>query len=297
MVSPQTSIIGGVFRASALNTHPKLPSLSLSSPSMAPEGWRPQTPFSAQQLQYWHACTWVLTTLQKAWDLLPFESQEAALAHTAVVTEHLVRLGLTINDAKSRLTPVQCTTYLGHRLDSTTMRSYLSDDRVEAIQGCRSLFRQGSQWRSIRTCTEPSQVGCASGEAPVPYRALTGWIASGKASVPYRAITGRVCQWRSIRTVPSPHGSDSQWKSIRTVPSPHGSGVPVEKHPYRTEPSRVRCASGEASVPYRALTGRVCQWRSIRTVPSPHGSGVPVEKHPYRTEPSRVGCASGEGSL
>ncbi|MGH0142420.1 UNVERIFIED_CONTAM: hypothetical protein FKN15_037653 [Acipenser sinensis] len=30
--------------------------------------------------------------------------------------------------------------------------------------------------------TEPSQVGCASGEPPVP--------------APYRALTGRMCQWR-----------------------------------------------------------------------------------------------------
>ncbi|MGH0181095.1 UNVERIFIED_CONTAM: hypothetical protein FKN15_011099 [Acipenser sinensis] len=216
----------------------------------------------------------------------------------------------------------------------------------------RALTGRMCQWRSTRTRTvpsphrsdvpvekhpypyrtEPSQVGCASGEAPVP--------------VPYRALTGRMCQWRSTRTrtVPSPHGSDvpvekhpypyrtepsrvgcasgeapvpvpyraltgrmCQWRSTRTrtVPSPHGSDVPVEKHPYpyRTEPSRVGCASGEAPVPvpYRALTGRMCQWRSTRTrtVPSPHGSDVPVEKHPYpyRTEPSRVGCASGEAPV
>ncbi|MGH0136689.1 UNVERIFIED_CONTAM: hypothetical protein FKN15_066562 [Acipenser sinensis] len=174
--------------------------------------------------------------------------------------------------------------------------------------------------------TEPSPVRCASGEAPVPYRALTGrmcqWrstrtstvpspdgsdvsvekhpypyrtepspvrCASGEAPVPYRALTGRMCQWRSTRT--------------STVPSPHGSDVPVEKHPYpyRTEPSPVGCVSGEAPVPYRALTGRMFQWRSTRTrtVPSPHGSDVPVEKHPYpyRTEPSRVGCASAEAPV
>ncbi|MGH0165805.1 UNVERIFIED_CONTAM: hypothetical protein FKN15_049712 [Acipenser sinensis] len=73
-----------------------------------------------------------------------------------------------------------------------------------------------------------------------------------------------------------------------------GSDVPVENHPYSTEPSRVGCASGEPPVQYRALTGRMCQWRTTRTVPSPHGSDVPVENHPYSTEPSRVGRASGE---
>ncbi|MGH0136688.1 UNVERIFIED_CONTAM: hypothetical protein FKN15_066561 [Acipenser sinensis] len=103
--------------------------------------------------------------------------------------------------------------------------------------------------------TEPSQVGCASGEAPVP--------------VPYRALTSWMCQWRSTRS--------------RTVPSPHQLDVPVEKHPYHTEHSRVGCASGEAPVAelYRALTGRMCQWRSTRT----------------RTEPSQIGCFSAEAPV
>ena len=77
--------------------------------------------------------------------LICSQSREGAVAHTAVVTEHLARLGLTINDAKSRFTSVQCTTYLGLRLDSGTMRTYLSDDRVAAIQGCLSLFQQEYQ--------------------------------------------------------------------------------------------------------------------------------------------------------
>ncbi|MGH0130777.1 UNVERIFIED_CONTAM: hypothetical protein FKN15_066306 [Acipenser sinensis] len=60
--------------------------------------------------------------------------REGAVAHTVVVTEHLARLGLTINDAKSGLILVQCTTYLGLRLDSTTAGS-------QVTQG----FQQGSQ--------------------------------------------------------------------------------------------------------------------------------------------------------
>ncbi|MGH0156355.1 UNVERIFIED_CONTAM: hypothetical protein FKN15_044704 [Acipenser sinensis] len=38
----------------------------------APEGWQPQTPFSAQQLQYWHTCTsdtWVLGTVHNGYSL------------------------------------------------------------------------------------------------------------------------------------------------------------------------------------------------------------------------------------
>ncbi|MGH0138345.1 UNVERIFIED_CONTAM: hypothetical protein FKN15_013095 [Acipenser sinensis] len=72
-------------------------------------------------------------------------SQEGAVTHTAIMTVHLARKGLTINDAKSRFTPLQCTVYLGLQLYSSTMRAYLSDDRVAAIQGCLSLFRQGPQ--------------------------------------------------------------------------------------------------------------------------------------------------------
>ncbi|XP_058865945.1 uncharacterized protein LOC131708048 [Acipenser ruthenus] len=83
--------------------------------------------------------------------LICSQSREGALAHTAIVTEHLVRLGLALNDAKSRLAPVQCTTYLGLWLDSNAMSLYLSDDRIAAIQGCLSLFKQGSKV-TLRLC-------------------------------------------------------------------------------------------------------------------------------------------------
>ncbi|MGH0120865.1 UNVERIFIED_CONTAM: hypothetical protein FKN15_024346 [Acipenser sinensis] len=70
-------------------------------------------------------------------------------------------------------------------------------------------------------------------------------------TVPYRALPGRMCQWRTTRTRTLPYraltGRMCQWRTTRTVLSPHGSDVPVENHlyPYRTEPSRVGCASGE----------------------------------------------------
>ncbi|MGH0150476.1 UNVERIFIED_CONTAM: hypothetical protein FKN15_017704 [Acipenser sinensis] len=46
-------------------------------------------------------------------------SRMGAVANTAIVTEHLERLGLIFNDEKNRLTPVQCTTYLGLHLGPT----------------------------------------------------------------------------------------------------------------------------------------------------------------------------------
>ncbi|MGH0161656.1 UNVERIFIED_CONTAM: hypothetical protein FKN15_041603 [Acipenser sinensis] len=136
--------------------------------------------------------------------------------------------------------------------------------------------------------TEPSRVGCASGEAPIPVSVPSphgSGVPVEKHPYPYRTEPSRVGCASGEASTPV------------SVPSPHGSDVPVEKHPYpyRTEPSRVGCASGEAPVPvpYRALTGRMCQWRSTRTrtVPSPHRSDVPVENHPYpyHTEPSQVG--------
>ncbi|MGH0163871.1 UNVERIFIED_CONTAM: hypothetical protein FKN15_046049 [Acipenser sinensis] len=72
MASPHTSIPGGVSRANTLDSHSKLPCRNLSSPNRVPEGWWPQTPFSAQQLQYWCTCTldtWVLATVQDGYTL------------------------------------------------------------------------------------------------------------------------------------------------------------------------------------------------------------------------------------
>ncbi|MGH0134961.1 UNVERIFIED_CONTAM: hypothetical protein FKN15_058007 [Acipenser sinensis] len=88
-------------------------------------------------------------------------------------------------------------------------------------------------------------------------------------------------------------------KNMKKVVDQNSKAVENHPYPYRMEPPRVGCASGEppVPVPYRAIMGWM--WRTTRThtVPNPHGFDVPVEKHPYPycTEPSRVGCASGEG--
>ncbi|MGH0124968.1 UNVERIFIED_CONTAM: hypothetical protein FKN15_005519 [Acipenser sinensis] len=74
--------------------------------------------------------------------------------------------------------------------------------------------------------TEPSWVGCASGEPPVP--------------VLYRALTGRMCQWRTTRT--------------RTVPSPHGSDVPVEKEYYSPAESLLSQTSGRTDTKVPLIT-------------------------------------------
>ncbi|MGH0138936.1 UNVERIFIED_CONTAM: hypothetical protein FKN15_068059 [Acipenser sinensis] len=82
----------------------------------------------------------VLEYLVRLFPMLP----QLCLYHMAIVTEHLARLGLTLNKAKSQLIPVQSTVYLGLRLHSLTMQAYLLDDRVAAIHNCLALFQQGS---------------------------------------------------------------------------------------------------------------------------------------------------------
>ncbi|MGH0124864.1 UNVERIFIED_CONTAM: hypothetical protein FKN15_017154 [Acipenser sinensis] len=84
---------------------------------------------------------WVMNYMDD-W-LICSQSQEGAVAHTAIVTEHLSRLGLTLNDEKSQLRPVQSTLYLGLQLDSLAMRAYLSDDRIAVIHNCLALFQPG----------------------------------------------------------------------------------------------------------------------------------------------------------
>ncbi|MGH0143573.1 UNVERIFIED_CONTAM: hypothetical protein FKN15_000347 [Acipenser sinensis] len=67
----------------------------------------------------------------------------------------------------SQLIPVQSTVYLGLRLDSLTMRAYLSDDREAAILNCLTLFNKGSQYNwccvkllgLVAAASYPTQLG------------------------------------------------------------------------------------------------------------------------------------------
>ncbi|MGH0134288.1 UNVERIFIED_CONTAM: hypothetical protein FKN15_028052 [Acipenser sinensis] len=95
------------------------------------------------------------------------QSQERAVIHTAIVTEHLARLGLILYNVKSQLTLVQSTLYLGLRLDSLTMQTYLSDDRVAAIQNCLALFQQGSTVQLVLCQKLLSLMAAASSAIPL----------------------------------------------------------------------------------------------------------------------------------
>ncbi|MGH0120793.1 UNVERIFIED_CONTAM: hypothetical protein FKN15_065129 [Acipenser sinensis] len=111
--------------------------------SSGPRGLLPQVqgPFSRSHLEYWRQCItdiWVLTTVQTGYTLQfkhsppPFRDVTAA-CHGPTGTDHLHRLGLSVNRAKSPLTSLQTASYLGMHLDSRSMLSTLSDDRVQIL--------------------------------------------------------------------------------------------------------------------------------------------------------------------
>lgn len=74
--------------------------------------------------------------------LIAAQSRELAVEHVATIVRHLDSLSLRIK-AKSRLVPLQWSIFLGLRLDSCTMPTYLSPDRVAAICTCLSFFQLG----------------------------------------------------------------------------------------------------------------------------------------------------------
>ena len=72
-------------------------------------------------------------------------SREGAQAHTAILMDHVSRLGLVINREKSVLCPTQCITYLGLRLDSRRMCASLSLERQEALMSLGNVVLVGNR--------------------------------------------------------------------------------------------------------------------------------------------------------
>lgn len=60
-----------------------------------------------------------------------------------LVTTHLDRLGPVVNLSKSQLVPSQTTIYLGTCLNSSSMITTLSDDRIQSLHTCLRLFQPG----------------------------------------------------------------------------------------------------------------------------------------------------------
>ncbi|MGH0143629.1 UNVERIFIED_CONTAM: hypothetical protein FKN15_020590 [Acipenser sinensis] len=75
--------------------------------------------------------------------LISTESPTQVHEHTEFVTNHLHRLALKVNYAKSQLVPTQIVTYLGVRLDLGLMLTTVSDDKVERVTACLELFQRG----------------------------------------------------------------------------------------------------------------------------------------------------------
>ena len=91
-----------------------------------------------------------LSTYLDDW-LISADTREEAIRHTDVVVSHLTSLGFTMNWEKSSLVPSQQTTFLGIRLDSTTLGACLSQDRIDTFLACIRSFRLGDSV-PYRTC-------------------------------------------------------------------------------------------------------------------------------------------------
>lgn len=77
-------------------------------------------------------------------------SRHQAVRDTNTVLEHVRRLGLRVNLAKSKLVPCQRTVFLGVALDTTSMLARPSPQRVDDIVGSLAAFRRGAKLPFIR---------------------------------------------------------------------------------------------------------------------------------------------------
>ncbi len=73
--------------------------------------------------------------------LILAQSREQLGDHRNLVLWHLSQLGLWVNWEKSKLSPVQRTSFLGVELDSVSMTAHLTEERAQAVLNCLSSFR------------------------------------------------------------------------------------------------------------------------------------------------------------
>ncbi len=73
--------------------------------------------------------------------LILAQSREQLGDHRDLVLWHLSQLGLRVNWEKSKLSPVQRTSFLGVELDSVSMTAHLTEERAQAVLNCLSSFR------------------------------------------------------------------------------------------------------------------------------------------------------------
>ena len=83
--------------------------------------------------------------------LISAESREEAARHTDTVVSHLSSLGFRLNPEKSTLVPSQQASFLGMRLDSTTLSARLSVERIDNFIACARTLRLGDTV-PYRTC-------------------------------------------------------------------------------------------------------------------------------------------------
>ncbi len=70
-------------------------------------------------------------------------SRQQAVHDTSLLLEHVQKLGLSVNKAKSCLVPMQTITYIGMLLDSRAMSATLSRGRADNILQLLAHFQLG----------------------------------------------------------------------------------------------------------------------------------------------------------
>ncbi|KAI2656006.1 Transposon Ty3-G Gag-Pol polyprotein [Labeo rohita] len=76
--------------------------------------------------------------------LITAHSRDLLCEHRDLVLQHLSLLGLQVNWEKSKLSPVQSTSFLGMELDSVSMMARLTEERAQSVLSCLNLFKHST---------------------------------------------------------------------------------------------------------------------------------------------------------
>ncbi|XDV39639.1 hypothetical protein PO909_008842 [Leuciscus waleckii] len=177
--------------------------------------------------------------------LILAQSRSVLIEHTTVLLDHLENLGLSVNWAKSSLSPSQKISFLGTELDSLSMIARLSPQRAVDIQRTANSFRCGASVKKFQ-----KMLGLMASASSVlqlgllRMRPLQFWL---KARVPRRAWASgllrlRVNQkcvtalkpWRANDWYQSgvSLGTSSRVKVVSTDASTSGWGALLEGRPF-----------------------------------------------------------------
>ncbi|XP_073668191.1 uncharacterized protein [Paramisgurnus dabryanus] len=124
--------------------------------------------------------------------LILAQSREVLISHRDAVLSHLDSLGLRVNLQKSALSPTQEIAFLGVRLDSVSMKAFLSEERKRDLTSALNVFSHGGTVPLKRFQRLLGLMAAASPVCPLGLlymRPLQLWL---RSRVPNRAwISGR----------------------------------------------------------------------------------------------------------